>query len=483
MSYQPSNYTKFLLVLISLVSQCLIPSSVQAAITNAYCQIDTNSATTKENLRQASLKANPKAQQDYEAIIREHGKILAQCRRNHWLQEQAIWLRLYPCDAREGAIDEILDRIVNLGYNTVYLEVFFDSQVLLPKNSNYTPWPSVVDSPGIENRDLLAETIKKGRERGLKVYAWLFSLNFGYLYAQRPDRQNVLARNGKGENSLDFVHDRSQAFVDPYHPQAREDYNKLLQAVLQRRPDGVLFDYIRYPRGSGEDSVASRVKQLWIYGEASQRVLLGRAQNQQGRWLLERYINKGSIDANDVAQAKQLYPQENTPLWQGRSPNATNNLSALQLDLWYFTVAHAAQGVIDFLELASNQVERQGITAGTVFFPEGNQVVGQTGFDSRLQPWDYFSSSLERHPMSYAMCNDASCIVDQVKSVINASSQQTKVAPVLAGLWGQNQPNRPSLEVQMEAIRTQARQIKSISHFSFSWLEPEYTRQRSSCNL
>jgi hypothetical protein len=482
MNYKLSIYPQFLLIFISLVSQSFIPSSLQAA-TNPYCQFETNSVTTKENLRQASLKGNPKANQNYQAIVKEHAKILRQCRKNSWLQEQAIWLRLYPCDVREGAIDEILDRIVNLGYNTIYVEVFFDSQVLLPKNSNYTPWASVVDLPGMENRDLLAETIQKGRERGLKVYAWLFSLNFGYLYSQRPDRQNVLARNGKGENSLDFVHDRSQAFVDPYHPQVREDYSKLLQAVLQRRPDGVLFDYIRYPRGSGEESLVSKVKQLWIYGEASRKAFLERAQNQQGKWLLEQYITKGYIDANDVAKVKKLYPQEKTPLWQGRSPEMSNSLSGLQLDLWYFSVAHAAQGVIDFLEFASSQVESQGITAGAVFFPDGNKVVGEIGFDSRLQPWDYFAPSLEWHPMSYAICGNPNCIVEQINRVINSAAPQTKISPVLAGLWGQNQTKRPSLEAQMEAIRTQARRVNSLSHFSYSWLEPEFTRQRSSCNF
>jgi uncharacterized lipoprotein YddW (UPF0748 family) len=60
-----------------------------------------------------------------------------------------------------------------------------------------------------------------------------------------------------------------EVFVDPYHPQARSDYGQMLQAVLQRRPDGVLFDYVRYPRGVGPNSVADEVDDLWIYGQAS----------------------------------------------------------------------------------------------------------------------------------------------------------------------------------------------------------------------
>lgn len=476
------SWSKLLLTSLTIVSQFLISFPTHAN-TNSYCQFNKEAIATKENLRQKSIKGNAQAKEDYKKIVANHGEILRQCRTQNWPQQQAIWLRLYPCDVREGKIDEVLDRIVNLGYNKIYVEVFFDSLVVLPKNQNYTPWPSLVDLPGYEDRDLLAETIEKGRERGLSVYAWLFSMNFGYLYSQRSDRQQVLARNGKGENSLEFVHDQSQAFIDPYHPQARRDYAKLLQAVLQRRPDGVLFDYIRYPRGSGEESLVGKVKDLWIYGEASQRVLLQRAENQQGRLLLEKYLTKGYISGQDVAEAKRLYPDEKTPLWQGRNPRASSNLSVLQLDLWYFTVAHAAQGVIDFLDFASSQAQQQGIPSGAVFFPDGNKIVGKTGFDSRLQPWDHFSPYLEWHPMSYATCGNPNCIVEQVKHVINSADQPTQVKPVLAGLWGQDYKNRPSLEEQMRAIRNNTPQINNISHFAFSWLEPQFDQKRRSCDL
>ena len=473
--------SKIILVLISLISQSLIKIPSQA-INDPYCKFDQQAISIKDKLRTRAIQGNQTAQTEYQQVINKHKEVLQNCRTNNWLSEQAIWVRLYPCDVKPGSIEKVLDRIVNLGYNTIYLEVFFDGQVLLPKNGNQTAWPSVVDMPGHDNRDLYAETIKKGRQRGLKVYAWLFSLNFGYLYSQRSDRQQVLARNGKGQDSLEVVDDNSQVFVDPYHAQARKDYTRLLQAVLRRRPDGVLFDYIRYPRGTGKNSVVGKVKDLWIYGEASKQALLQRAQNQQGKWLLAKYLNSGSINSNDLAQMKKLYPGEKTPLWEGRSPKAPNSLSALQLDIWYFTVAHAAQGVLDFLEFASSQVRQRGIIAGAVFFPDGNKVVGDIGFDSRLQPWPHFSPNLEWHTMSYALCGNPSCIVAQVQRVVESAPNPENVNPVLAGFWGRQEGKRPSLEAQMEAIRTSARQIESISHFSYSWLETEHTRERQSCN-
>lgn len=126
-------------------------------------------------------------------------------------------------------------------------------------------------------------------------------------------------------------------------------------------------------------------------------------------------------------------------------------------------------------------MQRQGLTAGAVFFPEGNQIVGRGGYDSRLQAWDKFPPSLEWHPMSYAICGNASCIVNQVKRVVEMAPPETKVAPVLAGYWGKSYNNRPSLEEQMQGIRAAFPQINSVSHFGFSWIEPEFDKERKFC--
>jgi len=64
-----------------------------------------------------------------------------------------------------------MDRIVNRGYNQVYIEVFTTVSGCLPRLTHL--WPAVVRAWG-ENTDLLAQAIQKGRERGLKVYAWMF---------------------------------------------------------------------------------------------------------------------------------------------------------------------------------------------------------------------------------------------------------------------------------------------------------------------
>ncbi|MEM9539871.1 MAG: family 10 glycosylhydrolase [Cyanobacteria bacterium P01_E01_bin.42] len=451
------------------------PANAQSGV---YCRATPDAIAQKELLRQRATNGDGDAKIEYQAFLKAQADRLAQCRRQSWPRSQAIWLRLHPCDARPGELDKVLDHIVNKGYNEVYVEVFYDSRVLLPAADNPTPWVSVVRSRGAENIDLLADAIQKGRQRGLKVYAWLFTMNFGYAYGARADRQNVLARNGRGQDSTAIVPDGSQVFIDPYNRQAQIDYYQLLQSVLKRRPDGVLFDYIRYPRGSGQGSVASNVKDLWIYGEASQQTLLQRAKNNQGRELIQRFLRQGRITSGDVSAVRRRYPNEGSPQWQNRRSGS------LQGELWNLTVAHAAQGVLEFLKFSSNTIMQQNLPAGAVFFPGGNKPVGNSGFDSRLQPWDSFSPALEWHAMSYSICgNSADCIVAEVRRVLNRASAQTRVVPALAGSWGETFQKHIPLEQQMQALRQQLPQIQAVSHFAYSWQEREIDRQRKFCEL
>jgi Glycosyl hydrolase-like 10 len=487
---RPMFSWRFLLAAIfssSLISPFLWSQSSQAQVT-AYCRLSATVAQEKEALLVSSLKGDQDSARRYEDLVRQHSTQIQECRSQTWPKTQAIWLRLYPCDMQPGALERIMDRIVNRGYNQVYVDSFYDGQVLLPQASNPTIWPSILRAPGAENVDLLAQAIAKGRQRGLKVYSWMFTMNFGYTYAQRPDRESAIARNGKGQTSLYVVDNGSQVFIDPYNPQAQRDYSLLIQEIVRRRPDGVLFDYIRYPRQAGTDSISSRVTDLWLYTDATQQALFRRALNYKGLDLIRRFLGKGYVTGGDIESVDKLYPQEGEPMWQGRnqpplSPfplTAEQRQPLLQSDLWQLSVAHAMQGVLDFVNLASTPVTQQGIPAGVVFFPEGNQSVGR-GYDSRLQPWDRFPASLEWHTMAYASCGNTSCIAEQVRRVLSLAKPGTQVIPALAGTWGGGDTGRPSLESQMQALHQFAPQIQAVSHFSYSWQFPQHDGDRKFC--
>ena len=465
----------------------------------AYCHIPPTEVAAKNTLRMAVARGDRDSQAKYNDIVRKHVAYVQSCRKKSWLKNQAIWIRLYPCDTKAGALDEIFDRMVNKGYNQVYVATFYAGRVLLPRSNNPTTWGSVLNSRGTEKTDLLGDAIQKGRERGLKVYAWLYSLNFGADYGGTAEGSSALAQNGRGETTL-FAGEEgfqkaedgatgSVLFVDPHSDKAKEDYGRMVREVASRRPDGVLFDYIRFPRGQGAQSIASQVKDLWIYSDESRQTLAALAQNAKGTDLIERFLNKGTITINDLKEVDKLYPNEVSPLWQGRTPlegegamSYEEKFPWIEWDLWQLTVSHASQGVTSFLRRAIEPVEQQRLKSGAVFFPEANQPVGRRGYDSRLQPWDQFPTA-EWHPMAYATCNKSDCIVKQVRRVVSFAPPNTEVIPALAGNWGQPMEGRPSLEEQMDGIHRNIPQINSVSHFAFSWQEPQMDYYRSACTL
>jgi Glycosyl hydrolase-like 10 len=477
-----------------MVNAGTLPALAQTA---PYCQQSPDAIAQKETLRQAMVRGDRGAQKRYNALLKDQGDRLRACRQKTWTQDAALWIRLYPCDAQNGVLDQVLDRIVNRGYTRVYVNVFYNSKVLLPANVNPTAWDSVQAGTRAQNADLLAQAIQKGHARGLKVYAWLFSMNFGAQYFSRTGKAGAIARNGYGQTSLsareaasvnleadlNALHD--EAFIDPYNVQARQDYGKLVQAVIQRKPDGVLFDYIRYQRGRGPASVAQRVQDLWIYSSASQQALLQRALNNKGRDLIWRYVNQGGLTLADLKAVNQQYPTEAEPLWQGRNGSVAalapdQQVAQLQFELWQLAVAHAAQGVVDYLADISAPVQRAGIATGAVFFPDGNQTVG-SGYDSRLQFWHRFPRSMEWHPMAYGVCGKTDCIMSQVFRILRLAPPGTRVEPVLAGIWQQPISNRPPLEVQIQALQQAVPDLRAMSHFAYSWQEPGSDRDRKSC--
>lgn len=482
----------------NLVSPLSGVATAQSEATSPYCQQTPAAIAEKDQLRPEAVKGSRDAQNKYKALLTKHGDRLKRCRSQTWPQNQAIWIRLYPCDVKPGVLDAVLDRIVDRGYNQVYVEVFYNGRVLLPANQNPTPWPAVLAGSNADNQDLLAQVIQKGRARGLKVYAWLFGMNFGTSYVRRFDRQQAIAQNGLGQTSLTAnlvaglstdlgLTNPDEAFIDPYNLQTRQDYEVLVEAVARRQPDGMLIDYIRYPRGYGSASVASKVQDLWIYGEASQQALLQRAGNASGAMLLQRFLGQGFIKADDVRETAQLYAQERSIVWQGIEPTpfigsqiTPQFVSKLQSDLWRLSVAHAAQGVIDFANHGVAHIRSRNIPAGLVFFPDGNTPVGR-GFDSRLQLWERFPTYAEWHPMAYGVCGHTGCIMQQIQRVLSQAPAGTEVKPVLAGVWQQSVSNRPPLEAQMQVLRAMAPQIKTVSHFAYSWQEPGSDRDRKAC--
>lgn len=459
----------------------------------------------KHELRKLALIKEPNnlsARSQYQAILQKHKSELQACRDRNFPQTQATWVRLYPNDAKAGVLEDVFDKVANRGYNQVFIEAFYDGRVLLPVADNPTPWRSVMEEAVktgevAADYDLLQKAIALGRERGIKVYGWAFAMNFGYGYSEIRGKAAALAINGDGENSIAktnfnraqvsngraFYEDAYEAdhlFVDPYSAIAKNDLTNLVKALMKRQPDGIVLDYVRYPT-TQTGALIDNVKQLWIYGQSSKAALLNsigdRSINDRHvRELMAIYLQNGKITADDVIQTEQkLATAAQVP--PTNIKNLPKTLAIAQNLLWNLATNHAYEGVLNFINTVTAPLQQNNIPVGTVFFPAGNR--SESGkYDPKMQPWHRFPNSMERHAMTYAICADGKCVADQVAEVVRQSAPETLVCPILAGTWGQSFDGHASFEIQTQAIFTKQPKIKCLSHFVFSWMEPESDRLR-----
>ncbi len=437
-----------------------------------YCQVSAEQIVAKAKLLEAGIKGDRQALEQYRQLVKTHSLQLSSCRKQSWLNTQATWLRVYPCDLKPGELAQILDNIANFGYNRIYLNVLYDGRILLPMTDNPTVWRSVVGAEA-KDADLLAQVITQSKLRGISVHAWVFSMNFGSGYATRTDRQSAIARNGYGETNLQDpsvlpeVQQASHIFVDPYNPQARLDLQTAISAIARRQPDGLAFDYIRYSHRT--TGLVDNVRDLMVYGISSGITLLKRAVTQQGQDVIFSYMKDGKVKEQAIASRLWKFPYK---LSEG------NNLNE---QLWELVLAHARLGVVEFLESAALPAKQRNIPTSAVFFPKANLRFGKA-VDARLQPWADFTAVSEWAPMLYSLCNGTSCIVDDLTLVMEKSGKKP-VCPVFAGYWGQKVGDRPALESQLDALHQAYPQINCASQFAYSWLDLAEDTKRRTCKL
>jgi hypothetical protein len=317
-------------------------------------------------------------------------------------------------------------------------------------------------------------------------------MNFGYGYSEIKGRSGALALNGRGENSIantnfdrnmvsngrafyEDAYEVDHLFADPYSAIAKADLTAVVKALMKRNPDGMVFDYVRYPTNSTGELI-NNVKQLWIHGQSSRSALLNSIDNKNVRELMALYLQNGDLTADDVIQTEKKMT-EAIKVQPTNIKNPRETAAITKRLLWNIATNHAYQGVVNFVNAVTIPLQQNNMPIGTVFFPGGNRTEAGR-FDPKMQPWDRFPKFMERHPMTYALCEDGQCVAEQVAEVVRQSAPETLVCPVLAGTWGQGFDGHPSFEVQTRAILARQPKINCISHFVYSWMEPESDRLR-----
>lgn len=189
---------------------------------------------------------------------------------------RAVWVRPFinadeatrrSPESGRAFIRAELQRIKHAGFNTVYVESFFDgytiypSRVAVQRPLELKYGNAVRDARGrLAGWDVLQTYMNEGRALGLSIHAWFevfFAWNTGLgdtsrspIFGAHPE---WLALDAKGSplvraEAEGAHHEVSKIFMSPSNKEVRAFLVKLVREIAARYPlDGIQFDYIRYP--------------------------------------------------------------------------------------------------------------------------------------------------------------------------------------------------------------------------------------------
>ncbi|MDR0769209.1 MAG: family 10 glycosylhydrolase [Dysgonamonadaceae bacterium] len=151
-------------------------------------------------------------------------------------------------DRQKADLDRMLDRFEKAGINVIFFQVRFSGNVIYP--SLIEPVSEYFNSEHT-NYDPLAYAIEACRRRRMECHAWMAVYPVGNSTVKKgkkryaapvPPRYKGIAKSYNGG-----------LYLDPGNPQTTDYLLRLIREMVSAYDlDGVHFDYIRYPTGSGQ---------------------------------------------------------------------------------------------------------------------------------------------------------------------------------------------------------------------------------------
>jgi len=185
---------------------------------------------------------------------------------------RGIWLTNIDSDVlfSRQRLAGALERLARLHFNTVYPTVW---------NGGYTLYPSPVArqvigrslslEPGLQQRDMLAEVVAQGHQRGLRVIPWL---EFGLM---APANSELVHRHPdwitRRRNGTEIVKEGqdSRVWLNPFLPNVQQFIVDLLAEIVSRYDvDGIqLDDHFGLPTELGYDPYTVQLYQNEHHGK------------------------------------------------------------------------------------------------------------------------------------------------------------------------------------------------------------------------
>ena len=167
------------------------------------------------------------------------------------VETRTVWLRI-PTNANISTVKKTVNDIYEMGFNSVCIEVLFDSTMIMPM-----PEDSLFEqNPVFQGQDMLKLYIDKFHELGIEVHAWVSCYRVGHdgsanvnvsVGKKKPEWLNI-DQNGKESVTNEYG---NAYFLNPALPDVQEFLLKTYRYILENYEiDGFQLDYVRYPENS-----------------------------------------------------------------------------------------------------------------------------------------------------------------------------------------------------------------------------------------
>jgi len=228
-----------------------------------YCKNCTNynSRKTEQNLNKAqdyvykAQKDSEDAQKYSSKAIEYANEAMATVVPYNSEELKGVWIR--PVYYTKKDIIQVLDNLVNIGINNVFLETYYHGKTIFPSRTmeKYGFIRQYEDFTGF---DPLKIWINEAHKRGIKVHVWFQTYYVGntppetnplYILSQRPDWANRQKKSADDEKIPYSVSEHNGYFIDPANSEVQTFLYELICEIVNRyKPDGINLDYIRYPQ-------------------------------------------------------------------------------------------------------------------------------------------------------------------------------------------------------------------------------------------
>ncbi|MDZ5710678.1 glycoside hydrolase family 10 protein [Jeotgalibacillus haloalkalitolerans] len=194
-------------------------------------------------------------------------------------EQRGIWYR--PEETTLEGVNQVLDRMEEAGFNSVYLETTFWGYTIYPSET-MKAYGLPEQHPNFKNgdygeygKDLLKAYIEEGKKRGMTVQAWTdgFMIGHGSLglpsqFQKYPEWAAIQRSNTTGKPAPDSSN--QYYWLDIVQPDVQE-FMLAIYEEMQSEYDikGLNIDYMRYPHHGFDKSYGYSTEAREMYKEVS----------------------------------------------------------------------------------------------------------------------------------------------------------------------------------------------------------------------